>query len=120
MFGFYSVHSLSADRQPVPTPPSVHHAADKEPLFDVDTLIEPASVWRPQLGQRGMREPVLMVRRPQPYVAIPVEATLQEWDQVSALFDELRGWLSRQEVGTAGRPFYRYWVIGGPEVKFGL
>lgn len=57
-------------------------------------------------------EPRLEDRDEQPYVGIPVEATLSEWGQVNAIIGELMAWLDRRDESLAGPPFYRYDAIG--------
>lgn len=58
-------------------------------------------------------EPRLEERDEQPYVGIPIEATLSEWGQVNALIGELMAWLDRRDEPLAGPPFYRYDEVGG-------
>lgn len=67
-----------------------------------------------------MTTPRLERRDSQRYVAIPVEATLKEWNDVNALVPELFGWIEQNGLTLAGAPFYRYRVIGDEERNFSL
>ena len=68
----------------------------------------------------GMVEPRIEARAKRSYIAIPIEATLQEWDKVNALIEELFGWLKKKGHQPNGAPFFRYWVIGNKNKKFKL
>jgi effector-binding domain-containing protein len=65
-----------------------------------------------------MSEPKVRERTGQPYVAIPIRATLREWGEVNALVAEVLGWLSGRGIAPAGALFYRHRVIGGMDAKF--
>lgn len=54
----------------------------------------------------------------EPYVAIPIEATLREWGEVNALVPEVYAWLGARGITPAGPLFYRHHVIGGFDEKF--
>jgi effector-binding domain-containing protein len=64
--------------------------------------------------------PKLEHREEQPYVAIPIQATLKQWGSVNALVPEVVGWLEQHGIAPAGAPFYRYRVIGGADTPFDL
>ena len=57
-------------------------------------------------------------RAEQPYVAIPIRATLREWGSVNALVPEVYGWLAARNTAPAGALFYRHRVVGGMDEKF--
>lgn len=65
-------------------------------------------------------EPRIETRPAQPYVAIPIQATLAEWGQVNALLGEVLGWLGQRNIPIGGPPVYRYKVIGDTEKKYDL
>ena len=65
------------------------------------------------MTDKYMSEPIIVEWKEQPYAAIPIEATLLEWDQVHALVGELFQWVEQHDLSVTGAPFYRYWVIGG-------
>ncbi|AUV84243.1 AraC family transcriptional regulator (plasmid) [Salinigranum rubrum] len=65
-------------------------------------------------------DPHLEDRDEQPYVGIPIEASLSEWGQVNALVGELVAWLEDRDETLAGAPFYRYDVIGDDTDPFSL
>lgn len=65
-------------------------------------------------------EPKPEQRSEQPYVSIPIKATLREWGQVNALVEETLGWLGRNGTPPAGAPFFRHRVIGSMDEKFEL
>lgn len=62
--------------------------------------------------------PKVEEKREQPYVAIPLEAEVLDWEEVEALVDEVYRWLKKHRIEPVGEPFYRYWVIGGVEEKY--
>jgi len=57
-------------------------------------------------------------RREQPYVSIPIRASLSEWGSVNALVPEVFGWLASRDIAPAGALFYRYRVVGSMDEKF--
>lgn len=66
-------------------------------------------------------QPTIEVRdAKQPYVSIPMSATLNEWGKVNALVPVVFGWLAERNIPPAGAPFYRYWQVGGLEKPFHL
>jgi effector-binding domain-containing protein len=67
-----------------------------------------------------MSEPTVRERTEQPYVAIPIRATLREWGEVNALVPEVFGWLAARGLAPAGALFYRHRVIGGFDEKFSV
>jgi effector-binding domain-containing protein len=67
-----------------------------------------------------MSEPTVQQRTEQPYVAIPIEATLREWGEVNALVPEVYGWLAARGVTPSGAVFYRHLVVGGFDEKFSV
>jgi effector-binding domain-containing protein len=67
-----------------------------------------------------MSEPTVLERTEQPYVAIPVRATLREWGEVNALVPEVYGWLAARGIAPAGAVFYRHLVVGGFDEKFSV
>ena len=67
-----------------------------------------------------MSEPTVQTRTEQPYVAIPIRATLREWGEVNALVPEVFAWLERRGIPPAGALFYRHRVIGGMDEKFSV
>ncbi len=67
-----------------------------------------------------MSEPMVRERTEEPYVAIPVRATLREWGEVNALVPEVFGWLRRRGIAPAGPLFYRHRIVGGLEEKFSV
>jgi effector-binding domain-containing protein len=69
---------------------------------------------------QGMVEPRIEARAERSYIAIPIEATLKEWDKVNALIEELFGWLKKKGLQPNGAPFFRYRVIGDRNKKFKL
>jgi effector-binding domain-containing protein len=67
-----------------------------------------------------MSEPTVLERTEQPYVAIPIRATLREWGEVNALAPEVFAWLAARGIAPAGALFYRHHVIGGFDEKFSV
>jgi effector-binding domain-containing protein len=67
-----------------------------------------------------MSEPTVLERTEQPYVAIPIRATLREWGEVNALVPEVYGWLAARGITPAGAVFYRHLVVGGFDEKFSV
>lgn len=63
-------------------------------------------------------EPEVIIRPEQPYVAIPIQVTLKEWEKTVELITEIFGWLQQNRLEAAGPPFYRYWCIGNEEEDF--
>lgn len=59
-------------------------------------------------------------RRSQPYVAIPVRASLSEWGKATALVAEVLAWIAERDLGLAGPPFFRYWTLGDHVTPFRL
>jgi hypothetical protein len=49
---------------------------------------------RVRVVSAGMSEPTVSERTEQPYVAIPIKATLLEWGEVNALVPEAYAWLA--------------------------
>ena len=72
------------------------------------------------MANKFIGEPSVELRSEQPYVAIPIRATLLEWDEVNALTEEIFKWLGRKGIEAAGAPFYRYWVVGDMDESFDL
>ena len=64
-----------------------------------------------------INEPKVQVRAEQPYVSIPIEINLKEWDKANALVVEIFGWLGQKRVQPTGAPFFRYQVIGDIDKK---
>ncbi|HEV7652319.1 MAG TPA: GyrI-like domain-containing protein [Actinophytocola sp.] len=67
-----------------------------------------------------MSEPTVLERTEQPYVAIPIRATLREWGEVNALVPEVYGWLAARGITPAGAVFFRHSVVGGFDEKFSV
>ncbi len=67
-----------------------------------------------------MSEPTVQERTEQPYVAIPIRATLREWGEVNALVPEVFAWLASRGIAPAGALFYHHRVIGGFDEKFSV
>jgi effector-binding domain-containing protein len=67
-----------------------------------------------------MSEPTVAKRPEQPYVAIPIKATLREWGAVNALVPEVYAWLRERGIAPAGALFYRHHVVGGFDEKFSV
>ncbi|QUW23875.1 GyrI-like domain-containing protein [Sporosarcina sp. Marseille-Q4063] len=67
-----------------------------------------------------MIEPRIEARAERSYIAIPIEATLKEWDKVNALFEELFEWMKKKGLQPNGAPFFRYWVMSDRNMKFKL
>lgn len=67
-----------------------------------------------------INEPVAGIRAEQPYVSIPIEVTLKELGNASALVEEIFAWLGEKGVQPSGAPFYRYLVIGDTDKNFKL
>lgn len=65
-------------------------------------------------------DPHIEHRREQPYIGIPKEATLAEWEEVNALVGELLEWIGRSGEMPAGAPFYQYRVMGDETAPFEL
>jgi effector-binding domain-containing protein len=62
-----------------------------------------------------------VAQRPeQPYVAIPIKATLREWGEVNALIPQVYAWLGERGITPAGALFYRHHVVGGLDEKFSV
>lgn len=72
------------------------------------------------MAHKFIREPVVELRAEQPYVAIPVQATLREWGKTAALVSEIFDWIDKKGLEPVGAPFYRYWCIGGLDEEFTL
>ena len=56
----------------------------------------------------------------QPYAAIPIIREVLDREEIAALVEEVYSWLKRKRIEPAGKPFCRYWVMGGVEEKFSL
>lgn len=67
-----------------------------------------------------MSEPSVEYRLEQPYVAIPIQATLKDWHKTSALMPELFDWLQKKGLTPVGAPFYRYWCMGDEDEEYSL
>jgi effector-binding domain-containing protein len=67
-----------------------------------------------------MDEPQVEVRAAQKYIAIPIEANLNEWKKVNTLIKEVFEWLDQKSLQPNGAPFFRYWIIGDKYEKFKL
>lgn len=65
-------------------------------------------------------EPRLQTGCAQPYVAIPIQVTLQEWGKANALVNEVMEWLSSKDLKIAGPLFYRYYVLGDAEKPYSI
>jgi effector-binding domain-containing protein len=48
----------------------------------------------------------------QPYIAIPIQGTLQVRSETIALMEELNTWISNRKLRISGPLFYRYWTMG--------
>ena len=72
------------------------------------------------MGQKYISEPYVEERTEQPYVGIPIQAGLSEWNKVNSLVGELFDWLKAKGIKPAGPPFFRYWCLGDPEGKYKL
>jgi effector-binding domain-containing protein len=56
--------------------------------------------------------PVIAGRRPQPYVAISAQVTMQNMDDIlPPLIPQVFGWLGERGIPPAGAPFWKYNVI---------
>ena len=64
--------------------------------------------------------PKLETRAAQPCVAIPVQASFQEWNRTIEQIPKLFEWLGQHNVTPAGPLFYRYHVLGDMERQFEL
>lgn len=53
-----------------------------------------------------------------PYVSIPIEVTLQEWNEATPLVGEVIAWTVQNNVEIVGAPFFKYEVVGSYENKF--
>jgi len=62
--------------------------------------------------------PKVETRIEQPYVAIPIEMEILDREEIAALMEEVYSWMKRRKIEPAGKPFCRYWVMGGVEEKF--
>lgn len=67
-----------------------------------------------------LTEPTIEARAEQPYVSIPISASLREWGTVNALVPEVYGWLAQKGIAPAGPLFYRYRVAGDWDRPFDL
>lgn len=65
-------------------------------------------------------DPRIVARVTQPYVAIPAQASLSEWGEVTVLVGEVLGWVAQRGLEIAGPPFFRYWTIGDHTRPFRL
>ncbi len=57
-------------------------------------------------------EPTIEVRPEQPYLAIPVEVAMREFDPAIAAIDDLFSWLGQRGIAPAGPLFFRYHALG--------
>lgn len=64
--------------------------------------------------------PKVDTKKEQPYVAIPVEMEILDREIIAALVEEVYSWLKRRRIEPDGKPFCRYWVMGGVEEKYQL
>jgi hypothetical protein len=56
-------------------------------------------------------EPTIEQRAEQPYVALSTSITMQGYDAIDPMIDELSAWLDERGVTPVGPPFIRYLVI---------
>lgn len=85
-----------------------------------ETLEQLANLEEVKSKSLTINEPVAGARAEQPYVSIPIELTLKEWEKANTLVGEIFAWLGEKEVQPSGAPFFRYLVIGDTEKKFKL
>lgn len=64
------------------------------------------------------KTPTIEVRAEQPYLAIPVEVALKEFDPAIAAIDEIFSWLGQRAIDPAGPLFFRYLTIGDMDGRF--
>lgn len=72
------------------------------------------------MAQRLFEGPEVILKIEQPYVAIPIIREVLDRDEIAAMVEEVYSWLKRRKIEPAGKPFCRYWVMGGVEEKFNL
>lgn len=72
------------------------------------------------MTQRLIDGPTVELRKEQPYAAIPIEMDILDREVIAALVEEVYSWLKRKGIAPDGKPFCRYWVMGGVEEKFSL
>ncbi|MGK7376242.1 GyrI-like domain-containing protein [Planococcus sp. 1R117A] len=67
-----------------------------------------------------INEPTVELRMEQPYVGIPIQATLKDWAKTTVLLPEIYDWLNAKGIEPTGEPFYRYWCIGNDDTEYSL
>lgn|SRR5690625_5205829 len=70
---------------------------------------------------KKLNEPnIQKVEEKRPYVSIPIEVTLKEWNKATALVGKVLAWTAKKKVDIAGAPFFKYRVIGDMDRKFSI
>lgn len=64
--------------------------------------------------------PRVDTKKEQAYVAIPVEMAILDREIIAALIEEVYSWIKRRGIEPDGKPFCRYWIMGGVEEKYQL
>ncbi len=64
--------------------------------------------------------PEVKMKTEQPYAAIPIVREVMDREEIGNLVKEVYNWLKRRHIKPDGKPFCRYWVMGGVEEKFNL
>lgn len=70
------------------------------------------------MAQRYFENPEVKMKIEQPYAAIPVVRGVLDRVEIAALVEEVYSWLERRGIEAEGRPFCRFWVMGGVEEQF--
>ena len=72
------------------------------------------------MTQRLFEGPRVGTMKERPYVAIPIEVDILDRNEIAALVEEVYSWIKRKKIEPDGKPFCRYWVMGGVEEKFNM
>lgn len=70
------------------------------------------------MAQKLFDDPEVVTKVEQPYAAIPIISEVLDREEIAALVEEVYSWLKRRKIEPDGKPFCRYWVMGGVEEKF--
>lgn len=70
------------------------------------------------MAQRYYGNPEVKMKVEQPYAAIPIVREVVDRVEIAALVEEVYSWLERRGIEPEGRPFCRFWVMGGVEERF--
>ncbi|WP_345953874.1 hypothetical protein [Mucilaginibacter sp. PAMB04168] len=70
--------------------------------------------------EQNTKQPILHTGCAQPYVAIPVQLTLNEWHKLDILASELTEWLTCQRTPVTGPLFYRYLRVNNIDKSYSL